>query len=77
MKNKRQKDNKASVTKIKKTTEKLLTESTKDFDIAKLRVVELKELLKYDHCGGDTLFEDNHLKKPNKAEILQELEKKL
>ena len=34
-KNKRQKDNKVSVTKVKKATEKLLTKSTKDFDIAK------------------------------------------
>ena len=32
---KRQKDNKVSVTKVKKATEKLLTKSTKDFDIAK------------------------------------------
>ena len=66
-----------SVTKVKKTTEKLLTKSTKDFDIAKSRGVELKELLKYDHLGGNILFEDNGLKKHNKVEILQELEKKL
>ena len=65
-----------SVSKVKKTTEKLLRKSTKDFDMAKSRGVELKELLKYDHLGGNTLIEDNGLKKHNKAEILQELEKK-
>ena len=42
-KNKRQKDNKVSVTKVKKTTKKLLTKYTKDFDVAKSRGVELKE----------------------------------
>ena len=58
-------------------TKKLLTKSTEDFDIAKSRGEELKELLRYDHLGGNTLFEDNGLKKHNKAEILQELETKL
>ena len=69
-----EKDNKLSVTKVKKTTEKLLTKSTKDFDIAKSLGVELRDLLKYDHFGGNTLFENNRLKKHNKAEILQEVE---
>ena len=58
-------------------TKKLLTKSTEDFDIAKPRGVELKELLRYDHLGGNTLFEDNGLKKHNKVENLQELETKL
>ena len=73
-KDSREKDNKLSVTKVKKTTEKLLTKSTKYFDITKSRGVELKDLLKYDHFGGNTLFENNGLKKHNKAEILQEVE---
>ena len=73
-KDSREKDNKLSVTKVKKTTEKLLTKSTKYFDITKSRGAELKDLLKYDHFGGNTLFENNGLKKHNKAEILQEVE---
>ena len=66
-----------SAKKVKKATEKLITKSTKEFDIAKSRGVELKELLQYDHLGGNTLFEGDELKKHNKAEILQELEKSL
>ena len=41
------------------------------------KITRCRELLKYDHLGGSTLFEDNGLKKDNNAEILQELEKKL
>ena len=59
-----------SAKKVKKATEKLITKSTKEFDIAKSRGVELKELLQYDHLGGNTLFEGDELKKHNKAEIL-------
>ena len=66
-----------SVKEVKKTTEKLITNSTKEFDIAKSRGVELKELLQYDHLGGNTLFEGDELKKHNKTETLQELEKHL
>ena len=47
----RKKKNKVSVTKVKKTKEKLLTKSTKDFGIANLRGVELKGLLEYDYFG--------------------------
>ena len=64
-----------SVKKMKKTTGKLITKSTKEF--VKSGGVELKELLQYDHFGGNTLFEGDELKKQNKAEILQELEKHL
>ena len=66
-----------SVKKVKTTTEKLLTKFTKEFDIVKSRGVELKELLQYDHLGGNTLFEGDELKKHNKVEVLQELEKHL
>ena len=66
-----------NVKKVKKTTQKLITTSTKEFDIAKSRGVELKEFLQYDHLGVNTLFEGDELKKHNKAEILQELEKHL
>ena len=78
-KNKRQKDIKVSVTKVKKTTEKLLSMSTKDFDMGKSLGVKLKELLKYDRFFGEGhfFFEENGLKKHNKAVILQELDKKL
>ena len=41
-----------SVKKVKKTTEKLIAKSTKEFDIGKSRGVELKELLQYDHSFG-------------------------
>ena len=58
-----------SVKKVKKTTQKLITKSTKEFDIAKSRGVELKEFLQYDHLGGNTLFEGDELKKRNKAEF--------
>ena len=67
-----------SVKKVKrKATEKLIAKSTKEFDIAKSRGVELKELLQYNHLGGNTLFEGDELKKHNKAQILPELEKHL
>ena len=66
-----------SAKKVKKAIEKLITKSTKEFDIAKSRGVELKELLQYNHLRGNTLFEGDELKKHNKAEILQELEKSL
>ena len=74
---KKQRDSNMSVKKVKKTTVKLIAKSTKEFDIAKSRGVELKELLQYDHLGGSTLFEGDELKKHSKAEILQELEKHL
>ena len=66
-----------SAKKVKKAIEKLITKSTKEFDIAKSRGVELKELLQYNHLRGNTLFEGDELKKYHKAEILQELEKSL
>lgn len=56
MKDKRQKYNKVSVTKVQKTTKKLLKKSTKEFDIAQSRGVNLKELLENDHLGRNTLF---------------------
>ena len=66
-----------SAKKVKKATDKLITKSTKEFGIAKSRGVELNELLQYDHLGGNTLFEGDELKKHNKVEILQVLEKSL
>ena len=74
-KEKKERVSNMSAKKVKKATEKLITKSTKEFDIAKSRGVELKELLQYDHLGGNTLFEGDELKKHSKAEILQELEK--
>ena len=52
---------------------KLLTKSNKDLYIANSRGVELQDLLHY-HLEENTLFEDNGLKKHNKAGILQEIE---
>ena len=63
MEDKRQNDNKVSVTKVKKMTEKLHAKSAKDFDVEKSRSVELKELLKYDHLMETFFLEDNGLKK--------------
>ena len=76
-KKKKQRDSNISVKKVKKTIGKLITKSTKAFDIAKSRGAELKELLQYDHLGGNSLFEGDEPKKHNKAEILKELEKHL
>ena len=74
-KEKKERVSNMSAKKVKKTTAKLITKSTKEIDIAKSRGVELVELLQYDHLGGNTLFEGDELKNHDKAEILQELEK--
>ena len=69
-KEKKERVSNKSAKKVTKATEKLITKSSKEFDIAKSRGVELKELLQYDHLRGNTLFEGDELKKHNKTEIL-------
>ena len=61
---------KVFVKKVDKWTKKLLTKSTKAFDIVKSRCVKFEELLEYYHLRENSFFERDSMLTRNKADIL-------
>ena len=60
-----------------KPTLKKIGDAQKQIDVARARGITLKEILCYDHLNTNILFEEDLTAKPNKSELIKQLEKRL